>query len=178
MKKLLKGIGIFFACVILIGGCMSAMGGNSKSSSTSPTTSSMSTSNSSSTSSDSAKKAEAPKKQETLQQQAFKDSSVSTEYKNALKKGIMYANEMHMSKAGVYQQLTSEYGEKFPAEAAKWAVEHMSDIDWNKNALEKAKMYQKEMSMSRADIQQQLTSEYGEKFTQEEAAYAMQYLGN
>lgn len=176
MKKLLKGIGIFFACVILIGGCMSAMGGNSNSPASS-SSSSTTTVSSSSSSSSSAKKAEAPKKQETLQQQALHDSSVSTEYKNALKKGIMYANEMHMSKAGVYQQLTSEYGEKFPKEAADWAIVHMSDIDWNKNALEKAKTYQKEMSMSRADIQQQLTSEYGEKFTQEEAAYAMQHLG-
>lgn len=176
MKKLLKGIGVFFVCVILIGGCMSAMGGNDKST-TSSTSSTVSTSSSSSSSSGSVKKAEAPKKQETPQQQALKDSSVSTEYKNALKKGIMYANEMNMSKAGVYEQLTSEYGEKFPKEAADWAVAHMTDIDWNKNALEKAKMYQKEMSMSRADIQQQLTSEYGEKFTQEEAAYAMQHLG-
>ena len=174
MKKVLKAIAILFGCLILVGGCMSATGSNDNSS-TSSTTSAVSTSSSSSSSSSSAKKAEAPKKQETLQQQALKDGSVSTEYKNALKKGIMYANEMHMSKAGVYEQLTSEYGEKFPKEAADWAIAHMSDIDWNKNALEKAKMYQKEMSMSRADIQQ-LTSEYGERFTQEEAAYAMGHL--
>lgn len=37
----------------------------------------------------------------------------SAEYENALKKAEMYAKTMHMSKQGVYDQLTSEYGENF-----------------------------------------------------------------
>ncbi|MDF4082352.1 Ltp family lipoprotein [Bifidobacterium longum] len=38
------------------------------------------------------------------------------EYQNALNKAKSYSDMMHMSKQGIYDQLTSEYGEKFPAE--------------------------------------------------------------
>ena len=48
--------------------------------------------------------------------------------------------------------------------------------DWNANALEKAKTYQEAMSMSKAAIYDQLVSEYGEKFTEEEAQYAVDNL--
>ena len=114
----------------------------------------------------------------TMQQRALKnaDGDAPADGVNALKKGILYAESMHMSKAGVYDQLVSEYGEKFSPEAAKWAVDHMSDIDWNKAALEKAKSYQKNMSMSREAIREQLASEHGEKFTAEEADYAVKNL--
>ncbi|WP_294157885.1 Ltp family lipoprotein [uncultured Selenomonas sp.] len=149
-------------------------------STTSSTSSSSSSSSSASekkaASEEKAKKPEPPKKQLTLQQQALKDTSVSIEYRNALKSGINYATVMHMSKQGVYDQLVSEYGDHFQPEAAQWAVEHMSDIDWNKNAVESAKTYQKEMAMSRAQIQQQLASPYGDKFTEEEAQYAVDHL--
>ena len=45
-----------------------------------------------------------------------------------------------------------------------------------KNALEKAKDYQDSMSMSKKAIYDQLTSEYGEQFTAEEAQYAVDNL--
>lgn len=80
-----------------------------------------------------------------------------------------------MSKAGIYDQLTSEYGEKFSPEAAQYAVDNMT-ADWNANALAKAKSYQDTMNMSPAAIQDQLTSEYGEQFTPEQAAYAVANL--
>ena len=63
----------------------------------------------------------------------------STEYKNALKKAETYSNTMHMSKQGIYDQLTSEYGEQFPADAAQYAIDNMT-ADWNANALSKAKI--------------------------------------
>lgn len=99
----------------------------------------------------------------------------TTEEKNALKKAESYSNNMHMSKAKIYQQLTSEYGEAFSAEAAQYAIDNIQ-ADWNANALAKAKSYQSTMNMSKARILQQLTSEYGEKFTQEEAQYAIDHL--
>lgn len=101
----------------------------------------------------------------------------STEYTNALKKAETYSKIMHMSKRGVYDQLTSEYGEKFQADAAQYAVDNMQ-ADWNANALEKAKTYQKTMNMSRSAVYDQLVSEYGEKFTASEAQYAIDHLGN
>ena len=82
---------------------------------------------------------------------------------------------MHMSKAGLYDQLTSEYGEKFSAEAAQYAVDTI-EADWNANALATAKNYQDTMDMSPEAIRDQLTSEYGEQFTAEEADYAIANL--
>lgn len=84
---------------------------------------------------------------------------------------------MHMSKTGIYDQLTSEYGEKFAPEAAQYAVDTMQ-ADWNANALAKAKDYQKTMAMSPAAIHDQLTSAYGEKFTAAEADYAIAHLND
>ena len=101
--------------------------------------------------------------------------SVPIEYKSALAKANTYANTMHMSKRGVYDQLVSEYGEKFSTDAAQYAIDNVK-ADWNVNALSKAKTYQDTMNMSPKAIHDQLTSDYGEKFTQEEADYAIQYL--
>lgn len=103
------------------------------------------------------------------------EPKVSKEYENALKKAESYSENMHMSKQGIYDQLISEHGENFPAEAAQYAVDNLQ-ADYKKNALEKAKSYQDGMSMSKESIREQLTSEYGEKFTQEEAEYAVENL--
>lgn len=104
-----------------------------------------------------------------------KEDNVPREYKSALKKAESYANTMHMSKAGIYDQLTSEYGEAFPKEAAQYAIDNI-EHDWKANALEKAKSYAKSMAMSDSAIYDQLISEYGEKFTAEEAQYAIDNL--
>lgn len=84
---------------------------------------------------------------------------------------------MHMSKQAIYDQLTSEYGEKFDASDAQFAVDHLK-ADYNKNALEKAKSYQKDQNMSPDAIHEQLTSDAGEKFTPEQADYAINHLPN
>ncbi|EME8213496.1 Ltp family lipoprotein [Enterococcus faecium] len=104
-------------------------------------------------------------------------SNISFENANALAKAHQYSTIMHMSKAAIYEQLTSEYGEKFSAEAAQYAIDNMT-ADFNNNALTKAKEYQESMAMSPEDIREQLTSEYGEKFTPEEADYAIQHLND
>ncbi|MFQ8439874.1 Ltp family lipoprotein [Enterococcus faecalis] len=104
-------------------------------------------------------------------------SNVSFEDTNALAKAHQYSSVMHMSKAAIYDQLTSEYGEKFSAEAAQYAIDNMI-ADFNANALAKAKEYKESMAMSPEEIREQLTSEYGEKFTPEEADYAIQHLND
>lgn len=122
--------------------------------------------------------------QETTQNQDSQEVVVSTEetkedvpteYKSALRKAKTYSDMMHMSKAGIYDQLTSEYGEQFTEEAAQYAIDNL-DADWKANALEKAKSYQEQMAMSPSAIYDQLTSEYGEQFTAEEAQYAIDNL--
>ena len=104
-----------------------------------------------------------------------KEDNVPSEYKSALKKAKYYSELMHMSKAGIYDQLTSEYGEKFPEDAAQYAMDNL-DVDYKENALKKAESYSETMYMSQAGIYDQLTSEYGEKFTEEEAQYAVDNL--
>ena len=101
---------------------------------------------------------------------------VTQEYKNALTKGLQYANQLHMSKKAIYDQLTSSYGEGFPADAAQYAIDNMTGVDWNANALEKEKQYYYNMSMSKSAVYDQLTSEYGEQFTTSEAQYAIDHL--
>lgn len=102
--------------------------------------------------------------------------SLNQEYQNALTKGLSYARNLHMSKKAVYDQLTSSYGEGFPADAAQYAIDNMTGVNWNANALEKAKQYYYNMSMSKSAVYDQLTSEYGEQFTTSEAQYAIDHL--
>ena len=103
------------------------------------------------------------------------DPSVPIEYLSALEKAKDYSELMHMSKKGLYDQLTSEYGEQFSEEAAQYAVDNVN-ADWNANALESAKSYSENMHMSKQGIYDQLISEYGEQFTEEEAQYAVDNL--
>lgn len=100
------------------------------------------------------------------------DRNIPTEYKSALNKANSYAKSMHMSKAGIYDQLISEYGEKFSVEAGQYAIDNMV-ADWNANALKKAESYSQSMHMSRQGVYDQLISDYGEKFTKDEAQYAI-----
>lgn len=97
---------------------------------------------------------------------------VPADFASALRKATTYSDMMHMSKAGLYDQLTSEYGEKFSPEAAQYAIDNIA-ADWNANALAKANDYATTMHMSRAGVYDQLVSEYGEQFLPEEAQYAI-----
>ena len=103
------------------------------------------------------------------------ENKVSKEYENALYKANQYSELMHMSKTGIYNQLTSEYGEWFSVDAVKYAINNLK-ADYKKNALEKAKEYQDMTHMSRNEIYKQLISEHWEWFTAEEAQYAIDNL--
>lgn len=52
-------------------------------------------------------------------------NGVPSEYNSALKKAIDYSNMMCMSKAAIYDQLISEYGEKFSEEEAGYAISNL-----------------------------------------------------
>lgn len=93
----------------------------------------------------------------------------------ALKSAQTYSDAMHMSKLGIYDQLTSDAGDKFKPEAAQYAVDNLK-ANYDKNALEAAKSYQKDQNMSPDAIREQLTSQDGDKFTGEQANYAVQNL--
>ncbi len=61
----------------------------------------------------------------TTKKETTTEKKVPVEYKSALKKAQTYSDTMHMSKQGIYDQLTSEYGEKFTEEEAEYAIEHL-----------------------------------------------------
>ena len=104
-------------------------------------------------------------------------ANAPAEYKSALHQATSYANTMHMSKQGVYDQLVSQYGGQFSAAAAQYAIDNVT-ADWNANALAQAKTYQNDMYLSPAAVHDQLTSEYGGQFTQAEADYAIAHLND
>lgn len=110
--------------------------------------------------------------EESIVESQNEADDIPAEYRSALNKANSYCDTMHMSKQGIYDQLTSEYGEKFSAEAAQYAIDNM-EADWNYNALLTAQSYSDNMYMSKQGIYDQLTSEYGEQFTAEEAQYAV-----
>lgn len=139
---------ILVVLVIFIGSA--AMSGGSNSSSSSSSSSSAKSSSSSS-------------------------SHVSATKVAALKSAQTYSDTMHMSKQGIYDQLTSDAGDKFDDASAQYAVDHVK-ADWNKNALKAAESYQKDQNMSPEAIRDQLTSDAGDKFTQDQADYAVSHL--
>lgn len=65
--------------------------------------------------------------------------------------------------------------EKIFRQSAQYAIDNL-EADYKANALEKAKTYYETMNMSKEGVRDQLVSEYGEKFTQEEADYAVNNL--
>lgn len=99
-------------------------------------------------------------------------SAAPAEGEAALAKANTYASDMNMSKAAVREQLSSQYGEKFPADAVEYAMA-LVKADWKANAVVKARSYRDDMNMSKQAILEQLSSPYGEKFTKDEAAYAV-----
>ena len=100
------------------------------------------------------------------------EDGIPKEYKKALKKAQRYSDNLHMSKAGIYDQLTSEYGENMSKEAAQYAIDNV-EADWEENALKNAESYANRSHMSKAGVYDQLISEYGEQFTDDEAQYAI-----
>ena len=97
------------------------------------------------------------------------------EYAAALESADIYANRLDMSKAGIYDQLTSEYGEGMSPESAQYAIDNV-EADWEANALASAEYYRDEISLSPAEIRDQLSNEFGGHFTVDEVEYAMEHL--
>jgi len=116
-------------------------------------------------------------KQENKTAEPTKQPDVPRDFKSALNQAATYSKTMHLSKKGIYDQLVSEYGGKFSAEAAQYAIDNV-EADWNVNALEQAKSYQNTMNLSPAAVRDQLTSQYGGQFTKEEADYAIEHLND
>lgn len=97
------------------------------------------------------------------------DAPVSSEYKRALASAGNYLRLMAFSKEGLYDQLTSSYGEGFPSDAARYAVNSVS-ANWNEECLEDARSYLDLFNFSNQSLRDQLKYE---KYTDSEIDYAM-----
>jgi len=99
---------------------------------------------------------------------------------NAYESAQSYLDYTAFSRAGLLGQLTSEYGEGFPPEDAEFAIARLEaegGVDWNAEAAESAASYLEYSSFSRQGLLDQLTSQYGEQFTQEQAEYGVSTTG-
>jgi hypothetical protein len=82
----------------------------------------------------------------------------------------------HISKKGLFDQLTSEYGEGFAKQDVTFALNHVK-ADYNAEAREAAESYLDSGHFSHNSLMDQLTSEYGEQFTKAQAAQAVESVG-
>ena len=81
------------------------------------------------------------------------------------------------SRQGLIDQLDSSFGNGFSAADATWGVEH-SDANWDAQAVDCAKGYMSDgQGFSRSGLIQQMTSAYGNKFTEAQAEYAANAVG-
>lgn len=54
-----------------------------------------------------------------------KEDNISEEFKNALKKAELYSDSMDMSEKAIYEQLVSDFGEKFTTEEANYVINNL-----------------------------------------------------
>ena len=93
------------------------------------------------------------------------------QYAAALKKAQGY-NRLYLSKKGIYDLLIFK---GFNSDTAQYAINHLQ-ADYKANALAKARQYRKYSNLSKTKIYDWLTSPSIDKFTKEEANYAIQKL--
>ena len=95
---------------------------------------------------------------------------------NAYNSAKNYIDTMHFSKKGLMEQLTSDYGEGYEKKDARFAIkllEKKGEVNWKEEAVEAAESYLEMQSFSKQGLLEQLTSDYGEGFTEKQAKYAV-----
>lgn len=100
----------------------------------------------------------------------------SMEEKNCYQAAMNYLDYMGFSKQGLIDQLSSEYGDNYPKETAEKVVNDIDEaglVDWVEQAERCAKNYLDTMSFSKEELIEQLSSEYGDQFTREQAEEAV-----
>jgi hypothetical protein len=95
---------------------------------------------------------------------------------NALRAANQYLEVMAFSRAGLIEQLSSEYGDGYTRDDAVWAVDRCG-ADWDDQAVRAAERYLEVMAFSRAGLIEQLSSEHGDGFTVAQATHAVDAVG-
>ena len=107
------------------------------------------------------------------------DSSLPITQQQAIKSAIDYIDYKPFSRLGLIGQLSSEYGDGFSKDDAVFAVDYLEQnnlVDWSEQAAKSAQDYIDYKAFSRKGLVGQLSSEYGDQFTPEEAEYGVKYL--
>ena len=92
-------------------------------------------------------------------------------YSAALKEAQGY-NSIHLSKKRIYNQLIFK---GFNSDTAQYAINHLN-ANYKANALAQARQHRKYSNLSKTEIYNMLTSPRIDRFTKEEANYAIQHL--
>ncbi len=107
------------------------------------------------------------------------EDDMTMSQKNVIRAAQEYLEYSAFSRAGLFTQLTSEYGSQYPEEDAEFALSYLDEndlVDWNEQAVRSAQDYLEYSAFSRTGLIDQLSSEYGSQFTQEQAEYAVDHL--
>ena len=107
---------------------------------------------------------------------AVPESNLTRAQQNAVRQATSYLNMSGFSRKGLIDQLSSEYGSKFPVDDATIAVDSL-DVDWNAQAERSASQYLNMTGFSCDGLIQQLSSAAGSKYTVAEATYAANKAG-
>ena len=96
------------------------------------------------------------------------------EFCEALAQAKSFSDTLSLSKAAIEDMLCSGFSEDFSPEAIKYAIENI-EADFEYNAFKTALSYKK-MGMTTQEIFKQLCSPAGERFTRDEAQFAIEQL--
>ena len=93
---------------------------------------------------------------------------LSPAQQNAVRSAKSYLSSSGFSRQGLIDQLSSEFGDKYPVEDATVAVDSLN-IDYNEQAKRSAEAYLKISGFSCQSLSDQLSSDAGDKYTKEQA---------
>lgn len=96
--------------------------------------------------------------------------------RNAVRSARQYLSISGFSRAGLIEQLSSEYGSGYDVADATVAVDSLN-VDWNENAARSAKQYLSISGFSCKGLIEQLSSDFGSKYTVSEATYGARQAG-
>lgn len=102
--------------------------------------------------------------------------SLTVSQQNAVRSARSYISFSGFSRQGLIDQLSSEYGDKYPIEDATIAVDSLN-IDYNEQAEKSAGSYLEFSGFSCQGLIDQLSSPYGDKYTLEQAQHGAKAAG-
>jgi hypothetical protein len=102
--------------------------------------------------------------------------SLTGPQRNAVRSANAYLSMMPFSQAGLIDQLSSPYGDRYDVADATAAVNSLS-VDWNQQAARAAQQYLSMSGFSCNGLIDQLSSSFGDQYTVSQATYGARQAG-